>query len=303
MDAYRSIGPHDWGIEAPPVAGGLATGFPDASPVPGSLVALDIDDTLTRPGLPDVPPETMDAVRECRAAGHEVVVATGRSLVGAIPVAKALGIRWVVASNGAITMRMNPQSPGGYILVDANTLDVAPVVELGLALAPDVYVAVEDAGWGYLVNQRFDDGQLNGRQRTVNRTVELWERPAPRVVLAGSGIVDKLLKPLHDLGVTAHPNGPDWIDVTPAGLSKASALEQVRKRLGVSQERTVAVGDGVNDIEAFHWAARAVAMGQASEEVRAAADETTGSVDEQGVIAVLQSLPNPRLSAQAAAAG
>lgn len=279
-------------------------GSTGAGVVPGWLVALDVDGTLTGPGRPDVPPETAGAVRSARASGHEIVVATGRSLVGALPIANAFGpTGWVVASNGAITARLDAQAPGGYVLVDASTLNVAPVVRMGLALAPELRVAVEDTGWGYLVNRQFADGQLNGRQRTVDGTVELWERPAPRVVLSGSGIVDKLLKPLHDLGVTAHSDGPDWIDVTPAGLSKASALEQVRNRLGVSQERTVAVGDGVNDIEAFHWAARAVAMGQASEEVRAAADETTGSVDEQGVIAVLQSLPNPRLSAQAPAAG
>lgn len=304
MDAYRSSGPHDWGDEVAPKADDLTLDAADAGVVSGWLVALDIDDTLTGSGRPDVPSETVSAVRAARVAGHEIVIATGRSLVGAMSVAQCLGqTGWVIASSGAITVRMDAQSPGGYVLEDANTLDVAPVVGLALALAPDLRVAVEDIGWGYVVNRKFAKGQLNGRQRPVDEPAELWERPAPRVVLAGPGIVDILLEPLRDLGVTVHTNDADWIDVTPAGLSKASALEEVRALLRIPRERTAAIGDGVNDIEALRWAARGVAMGQASEEVRGAADETTGTIDEHGVIAVLRSLPSPRLLAEATAAG
>lgn len=52
----------------------------------------------------------------------------------------------------------------------------------------------------------------------------------------------------------------------------------------------MAVGDGRNDIEMLSWAARGVAMGQAVEEVIAAADETTGSVYEDGLVEVLRSV-------------
>jgi hydroxymethylpyrimidine pyrophosphatase-like HAD family hydrolase len=56
----------------------------------------------------------------------------------------------------------------------------------------------------------------------------------------------------------------------------------------------IAVGDGRNDIEMFRWAGaagRAVAMGQAPPEVVAAAGERTGTIDEAGLVAVLDSLP------------
>ena len=49
------------------------------------------------------------------------------------------------------------------------------------------------------------------------------------------------------------------------------------------QERTIAVGDGRNDIEMLRWAGRGVAMGQAIEEVREAADAVTGSVHDEGL--------------------
>ncbi len=53
---------------------------------------------------------------------------------------------------------------------------------------------------------------------------------------------------------------------------------------------TVAVGDQRNDIEMLQWAARGVAMGNAPDEVKVAADEVTTHVDEDGLVPVLKSL-------------
>ena len=64
-----------------------------------------------------------------------------------------------------------------------------------------------------------------------------------------------------------------WLDINPEGVSKASALELVRRRLGVEPWATIAVGDQRNDIEMLRWAARGVAMGNAPDEgLKAAAN-------------------------------
>ena len=81
-----------------------------------------------------------------------------------------------------------------------------------------------------------------------------------------------------------------WLDLTPGGVSKASALEEVRRRLGVEPFETMAVGDGGNDAEMLAWAARGVAMGHAPAALRAVADEVTGTIDDDGVVAVLRSV-------------
>ena len=81
-----------------------------------------------------------------------------------------------------------------------------------------------------------------------------------------------------------------WLDINPEGVSKGSALEILRRRLEVDPRHTVAVGDQRNDLEMLHWAARGVAMGNAPDEVKAAADETTLDVDDDGLVPVLQSL-------------
>ena len=73
-------------------------------------------------------------------------------------------------------------------------------------------------------------------------------------------------------------------------VSKASALEKVREHFAVDAADTVAVGDHRNDIEMLGWAGRGVAMGQAPDDVKAVADEVTGTVEEDGLAQVLESL-------------
>ena len=81
-----------------------------------------------------------------------------------------------------------------------------------------------------------------------------------------------------------------WLDVSPEGVSKASALESVREAIGVAPGATVAVGDGGNDLEMIKWAGCGVAMAEAPDYVLAAADAHTTSVYNDGLADVLEEL-------------
>ncbi|WP_348525337.1 HAD family hydrolase [Luteimicrobium album] len=74
------------------------------------------------------------------------------------------------------------------------------------------------------------------------------------------------------------------------GRHQGHGARGVRRRLGVEPWATVAIGDGRNDLGMLEWAARGVAMGHADDVVKAAADEVTGTIDEDGAAAVLRSL-------------
>lgn len=254
------------------------------------LIALDVDGTLVPEGTIHVPPVTANAAQDVVADGHHIVLATGRSLVGVLPVAASLGLTsgWLVCSNGAVTARLAPNAPRGYEIVNASTLDTAPVVRLAQELMPEVEIAAEDVGVGYHVTRMFEPGALNGSQHLV--THHKLPAATPRLVLRAPGITTALLHQLRILGVTATPASDAWIDVTPPLLSKATALYRVRRRLGVHPDRTLAIGDAVNDLPAFKWAARSIAMGQASAVVRAAADATTGTLDQHGAATVLEAI-------------
>jgi hydroxymethylpyrimidine pyrophosphatase-like HAD family hydrolase len=253
------------------------------------LVALDIDGTLMHSDG-HISNEVLRALQMALAAGHCLVLATGRSLAGLLPAAERLGLTdgYAVASNGALTIRLDPDAPGGHRFTSARLFDPAAAIRRATSLAPGVQVAVEEPGWGWRVNRLFEPELLNGEQKCTS-VADLCATPATRVVLSALEI-GLHLDALRATGMTITPAGSSWLDVTGVGVSKATTLEKLRTMLEIPREATVAIGDGANDIEALTWAARGVAMGHASVAVRLAADEVTGTIDEDGAAAVLTSL-------------
>ena len=270
----------------------LATPEPaalDAWRAPGwrpDLVALDVDGTLVHEdGY--LAPAVSAAVDRVLAAGAHVVISTGRTFVGALPVAAQLGLRsgWMVCSNGAVTLTLDPLEA-----VDVITFDPGPVVRLLRTYLPDALLAAEDVGAGHRVTAPFPEGELTGEQRVVSFE-ELIADPVTRVVVrspesepaAFQQVIERigLQDVTYAIGYTA------WLDLAPRGVSKASALDVVRGRLGVAADATLAVGDGRNDLEMLRWAACGVAMGQAPAEVHDAADLVTGTVADDGLARAL----------------
>jgi hydroxymethylpyrimidine pyrophosphatase-like HAD family hydrolase len=258
------------------------------------LVALDVDGTLmSYDGV--ISDEVRQAVRDVRDSGLHVVLATGRGVHSAAPVAAELGLTegWVVCSNGAVTARLDPSTDLGYEIVRVVTFDPGPALRAIAMELPDALYAVEDLGLGFRVSADFPDGELSGDLEVVSWD-ELTTTPATRVVIRSP---ESTPEQFHELveRVGLHEveyavGWSAWLDLTPGGVSKASALEEVRQHLGVQPHATVAIGDGSNDVQMLRWAARGVAMGHASESVRAAADEVTGSIDDDGALAILRSL-------------
>jgi len=281
----------------------MGTGTPSAGQGSGRaesgplLIALDIDGTLIDwdEHLSD---RVRSAVHAARAAGHHIVIATGRSLHGTLPILDRLDLThgWAVCSNGSVTLRLDPELAAGYEIADVVTFDPGPALKLLREHLPTALYLVEgpDVDGTRLVTAPFPEGELTGPVR-VAPFDELVAAPTTRVVVRS---VDHSPQDFMDVvrdsglhGVNYAVGWTAWLDLAPDGVSKASALEVVRGRLGVPPAATVAIGDGRNDLEMFAWAARSVAMGQATDDVRAAASEVTASVEDDGVAVILESLP------------
>lgn len=270
---------------------------PESSGAPGAgwrprLVALDIDGTLLswREGSgttePELSPAVVDAVARARDAGAHVVLSSGRAPDGMTEVATALGLgteddpAWIVASNGAVVFRHPPLR-----VVHEVTFDASEAVAMILAEHPTALVAVEERGVGYRVSAPFPDGELGG-DMVVAAVEELVAEPVSRVIIrdpAASaeeflGLAERV--GLH--GIDYVVGWTAWLDLAPVGVSKAYGLQIVADALGVSAADALAIGDGRNDLEMLAWAGRGVAMGQAVEVVREAADAVTAPVAEDG---------------------
>jgi hydroxymethylpyrimidine pyrophosphatase-like HAD family hydrolase len=263
-------------------------------PVTPHLVALDVDGTtIHHDGF--LSESVREVVKDVDAAGHHVVIATGRSLVATMPILDRLGLLagYAVCSNGAVTLRLDPLLDDGFEVIEAVTFDPAPALELLRDAWPGAVIAVEELGVGFKVSAPFPDGELMGDQRVV-AWEELVADPATRVTFrAPGGTSEEFLEMAERIGlhgVNYAIGFSAWLDINPEGVSKGSALELVRRRLHVEPGDTLAVGDQRNDIEMLRWAARGVAMGNAPQEVKEIADEVTDSVDEDGLVPVLRSL-------------
>ncbi|WP_454041837.1 HAD family hydrolase [Cellulosimicrobium sp. Marseille-Q8652] len=258
------------------------------------LVALDVDGTLMSYDQ-EMSEDVRDVVGALRAAGHHVVLASGRSLLAMTPVAEVLGIDrgWMVASNGSVTARLDPGAPEGYVLEDVVTFDPGPALRLLREHLPNARYAVEDVGVGFRMNELFPDGELDGEHRVVDFD-DLWSGEVTRVIVRApestSADFDELVERLGLDDVTYAVGWTAWMDLAPLGVTKATALELVRRSLHVQPHRTVAVGDGRNDVEMLRWAARGVAMGHADAVVREAADEVTGPIEDDGAVQLLRTL-------------
>ncbi|WP_404373410.1 HAD family hydrolase [Kytococcus sedentarius] len=258
------------------------------------MVCLDLDGT-TIDYDSVLHPEVRDAVLATSAAGHTVVIATGRTLMATLPLARELELTtgYLVCSNGAVVVRLHPALPDGHEIVEKVTFDPGPALTLLREHLPGAFVAAEVIGVGHRISAGFPQDLLQG-ELTLASWEELGSEPVTRLTFHDPGGTEQeFLDAIDDIGlhgVNYSVGYTAWLDLAPEGVSKASALEGVRRWLGVEPGDTVAVGDQRNDLEMLDWAARGVAMGQAPAEVLAAADEVTGHVDDHGLAQVLHSL-------------
>ena len=78
--------------------------------------------------------------------------------------------------------------------------------------------------------------------------------------------------------------GGPLCDINKAGVSKATGLEKVCSMMGIDMGEVIAFGDDMNDVEMIAAAGIGVAMGDAIEEVKSAADYITDTCDNLGVL-------------------
>lgn len=258
---------------------------------PVQVVFLDIDGTLL-PDRGDVVPEpARRAVAATVAKGIKVVPCTGRSVVGVLPIAEQLRLvkgSFFIASNGAVTGGLSGNRRRPFDVLRTRMFDPWAAFTVAMAVAPQVSMAVEQVGVGWRVNRPFPAGRLNGLQHIVDAKV-LWSEHTTRAVVHAPEIA-QYAPQIEGTGCTATPNGPDWLDLTNRGLSKATEADKLRLRWGIHPDDTAAVGDGANDVPLLHQVHHAFSMGHAAQAVKDAADYVVGSIDDHGVVEALNSL-------------
>lgn len=258
------------------------------------LLAIDMDGTLLTRERP-LSECTRTALNSLIDRGYHVVLATGRSfhLVRVL----CPGVHFAgpqITFNGAVVFDPESDRPLSRSLVPAELvppvvkflLDTGiPVIACGTDTVymdrritrPDDWVAPSDGPGVFLDDMR--QVPVEGLIKVVGESDEetiTRIRPLAESEFGSSLYVTQ----------TSHR----LIEFLNPEASKGAALREIAERLGVRQEEIVAFGDSHNDLAMFEHAGLSVAMGNATEEVKAAADRVTLPYDEDGVVAALRDL-------------
>lgn len=242
------------------------------------LLALDLDGTLLRDDG-TIDPRDEAAIREARANGCAVTLATGRVTAATLHVARALGLDVpLVCADG----RILAEAESGA------TIEVFTVPQRERALA----ILREHALEPLLVLPHEIVHEESAREQ-LGFVTTVWERVQcvslddfvgeHPVMLLGLGEADTVREASLTLGVrlgdavdvACYPlgKGPHVVRVRAPGHDKHTGIARVAERLGIARERVAAIGDWFNDLGMLQWAGHSFAMGGAPESVCAAATE------------------------------
>jgi Cof subfamily protein (haloacid dehalogenase superfamily) len=259
------------------------------------MVVLDIDGTVHV--APDADPQAHKTISAAvRAAvtavvrsGAHVVLCTGRLSPATLPFLRELDIDagFAICSNGAVLIN----AATGRI-VEQVVFDLRDPLALLHEQLPGAIFVAENPGVGVRATGRIDDADMHHGKVELVGVDELAGTSTTRLAVHWPGRSSQMLA---DALASVHLPGvrscsyPDeaLADLTAAGVSKAVMLERLRVKLGVPATETLAVGDGINDLEMLAWAAHGVAMGHSPAPVLAAADQICPSGVDDGLATAL----------------
>jgi Cof subfamily protein (haloacid dehalogenase superfamily) len=270
--------------------------FDDWRRPPVRGVFLDVDGTSV--GEHEEPTAAfVDACRAVQDRGATLSFATGRPPAGVDVVRARTGSRGAdVVHNGALVLQDGGQIGGWAMPATAAARVARWALERGVyaefAVGSDFLVsdAREAArpAWGDIAGG--PDGVVADVDLTQAETYKITiyafepeQGPAALALGAELGLyVDPSTAPVFP--------GVNILNLTAAGISKGRGVEWVARRAGIPARDLLVVGDSGNDVSMFGVAGTAVAMGQASAEVKAAAHLVTEPFDDDGCALALHAL-------------
>lgn len=258
-------------------------------------LVLDIDGTLTN-SKKEITPATKAAIQELMQQGHKVILASGRPTPGMRRYEEELELEkfggYLLSFNGAriidcktgeiIYQKILPQTllPGLYHFAEKNGCGLITYLgsEVISAFPADNYVGLEARINGLPIKEVSDF--LNFVDFDINKCLMTAEPEKAE-------LFEKQLVERYGSYASIYRSEPFFIEIMPQNVDKAASLDKILPVIGVKREDTICCGDGFNDISMIRYAGVGVAMGNAQQPVKDAADYITATNDEDGLIQVI----------------
>ncbi|WP_299087208.1 Cof-type HAD-IIB family hydrolase [uncultured Metabacillus sp.] len=272
-----------------------------------SILAVDLDGTLLNKEH-EIDQESVEAIQEYRANGGKVVICSGRTALSTRWIAETIGITDpIVALNGAVI-----QSHSGNIIERFHFENRTLPGFIDFCLTHGAYahfyeedsiLVPEENRW----NDRWGEKNILSLQMTGGNPEvcqQYRDQCSVQVVtdfnhyFKKNPIISKiavfheedslyefskkLAEQSNDYEVSSSLNYAN-LEISPSGVSKAGSITRLAAQLGVPLSKVAAIGDNYNDMKLLKAAGLGIAMGNAPEKVKSAADVITDTNGEAGV--------------------
>ena len=255
------------------------------------LIVLDLDGTLTN-SKKVITPRNREILIRVQEQGVRLVLASGRPTYGIVPLANELRMNefggFILSYNGGEIINWGTQE-----MIYENVLpnDVVPVLyecarshQLSILTYDGAEIVTENSQDPYVQKEAF----LNKMAvRETNDFLTDITLPVAKCLIVGDA--DKLIPLEAELclrlqgRINVFRSEPYFLELVPQGIDKALSLAVLLKEIGVERKEMIAIGDGYNDLSMIKFAGLGIAMGNAQEPVKKAADYITLSNEEDGV--------------------
>lgn len=259
------------------------------------VLVLDVDGTLMRTDKV-ISQRTIDAVVDIQRRGIKVAIASGRSTAGIRKTAEKIRLDefggYIVSYNGACISNCRT----GEIVYNINLPD---------GIVQDIYEFSKQEKTGIMTYHDNDIIAENDADQYIQidakgcgisiHVVEDFGKevtyPVNKCLLTGDPDymegVEKRAAKQFDGRLSVYRSEDFYVEMMPLGIDKAYGLSKLLKRLGYSRSQMICCGDGFNDISMIQYAGLGVAMANADEAVRKAADYIAPHCDEDGLVDVI----------------
>ena len=263
-----------------------------------AVLALDLDGTLTD-SKKRISERTKESIDKFIAAGGTVALASGRPTFGVMPVAKILELDkkggYILSYNGGcfLDCKNNKQ-----LFMKELTHEYLPILEKqAKKFGINLMTYNGDKAYALDIDEQYYMIEIN-----INHFIRVKADPlTPQItfpiikcLMTADGDylakVEKEMKKYWEGKLNIVRSEPYFLEVTEVGIDKASTITNMVKKLGKSVDNLICCGDGFNDLSMIQAAGIGVAMANAQERVRAAADYITKSNDEDGIVDVVENL-------------
>lgn len=255
------------------------------NPINTRALFLDLDGTLLNDAK-EITPGNRLAIEQALAAGHKVIIATGRPLLSAVQQAEKLGLThpgcYVIAFNGGMVCDMGDLSLLCKQLVPRDLM--RKVMEEAIRRGIHVQTYGEK---DVLVLPPCDDESIrrycsiiHTTFRVIDSLDEVEQDPAKVLIIDYQDP-----RPLAEFQQWLHTWADEvldsffscdyYVEIVPKGVNKGTALLSLAETLGIPVENTVCAGDSANDLAMLEAAHVGCAMANATEEVKAASNYVT----------------------------